>query len=317
MAKKTSTQSKRRAQAQTGGPDIKGQLLVWVLAAAGLLPLTALRYLGASLGWLLWRLNTQAAKVSRENLTYAYPDMNPQRREALVRQSLQESGKTGFEMAGLWNRPESWVLNSIVDSHNEELLRRARGSGNGLLILSPHIGNWEVLCPYLNTVCAPVTVMYQPAQLPTLDKLIKQARLRSAQVATADRAGVMILLKALRNGESVGVLPDQVPTEGAGEFADFYSRPALTMTLSRQLHKKTNADIVMVYARRVKGGFKVVCEPPHPDIYSPQPEVALRGLNLSVEQCIDAQPEQYQWQYKRYRRQPQGQPRPYQYRNTE
>ncbi|BFM04815.1 lysophospholipid acyltransferase family protein [Halioxenophilus aromaticivorans] len=308
---KPSTQAKRRVRAQ--GADIKGTLLVAVLRAMSILPLAVLRFKGLCLGWLLWRFNAQAAKVSRENLTYAYPVLPDSQRERLVLTSLQESGKTGFEMAAVWARGEGWLQNHIVAEENPELLH-SNDMGKGVMVLSPHVGNWEVLSGYLGQACRDITVMYQPAQLPALDDLIRTARLRNIKVAPADRSGVMMLMKALRGGEAVGLLPDQVPTEGAGEYADFYGKPALTMTLIRQLHKKTQANIVMVFALRVPGGFKIVCQKPHPDIYSEQPDIALLGLNKSVQQCIDPQPSQYQWQYKRYRRQPEGEPRPYRFK---
>lgn len=308
-----STRSKRRAQAEATSFDAKGQLLVFLLRAVALLPLPVLRLKGACLGWLLWRFNAGPAKVSRENLSYAYPNMSEAERESLVKRSLQESGKTGFEMAAVWARGEHWLNKVITEQINPELLTEGQPEGKGVIILSPHVGNWEVLSGYLGGACEDITVMYQPAQLPALDKLIRNARLRNIKVAPADRSGVMMLMKALRNGEAVGLLPDQVPTEGAGEFADFYTKPALTMTLIRQLQKKTNANIVMVYALRVNGGFNIICAKPHPDIYSEDPAISLRGLNVSVEQTIDPNPEQYQWQYKRYRRQPEGQPRPYRF----
>ncbi len=320
---KPSIQAKRRAKKQ--GADFKGQVLVSLLRVVSILPLALLRFKGVCLGWLMWRFNAQAAKVSRENLTYAYPNLSPAQRERLVRLSLQESGKTGFEMAAVWTRGESWLEEAIVAEENPELLHCNGNSegddkgdaglvGKGVMVLSPHVGNWEVLSGYLGQACQDITVMYQPAQLPALDNLIRSARLRNIKVAPADRSGVMMLIKALRGGEAVGLLPDQVPTEGAGEYADFYGKSALTMTLIRQLQKKTQANIVMVYALRVAGGFKIVCRKPHPDIYSEQPGMALQGLNKSVQQCIDPNPEQYQWQYKRYRRQPEGEPRPYQFK---
>jgi len=317
MTKKpTKTQLKqiRRAQGSAEGFDLKGKALVMSLRLLALLPLAWLRLLGSGLGWLLWRTNVQATKVSRENIAYAYPEQSAQAREILVKQAMLESGKTATEMAAVWARDDQWLLGKVVAVTNEHLLITAQEQGRGVIVLSPHLGNWEALGRYLGRICADITMMYQPAQLPAMDKLIRHARLRNMNVATADRAGVMQLLKALRRGGVLGILPDQVPTEGAGEFADFYSLPALTMTLIRQLYKKTGAEILMVYGERVAGGFNVVIQPPDPSIYAEDPAEALRGLNLSVEQCVDRLPEQYQWQYKRYRKQPEGMPRPYQFK---
>jgi KDO2-lipid IV(A) lauroyltransferase len=141
--------------------------------------------------------------------------------------------------------------------------------------------------------------------------MIRNARETIVKTAPTDKSGVLALVKALRRGEMVGVLPDQVPTMGAGEFTDFFGKPALTMTLARQLQQKTKANLLMGHCERVPGGFKVVFTEPDPSIL--EPETAIAGLNKSVERVINQSPSQYQWQYKRYRRQPEGLPKPYRF----
>lgn len=216
-------------------------------------------------------------------------------------------------MGLLWLRSNDWLMSKVCSVVNQKLVDDNRAKGSGVMILAPHIGNWELVGHFLG-IHYPLTAMYQPAQLPTVDKLIRQGRGLNMQLAPTDRSGVVLLVKALRQGEMVGILPDQVPTSGAGEFADFFGKPALTMTLVRQLQKKTGCPVVMAQANRVNGGFEIVFSEPHSDLFDEDPAVALAGLNRSVEQVVNSACEQYQWEYKRYRRQPLGMPRPYQYK---
>ena len=309
------TTGERRKQKLEKTPvlDIRGLLMVGFFGVLSLLPLTLSRSLGKVLGSLMWRLGSQEAKVARENIGYAYGELTPAQQDQLAKQSISESAQTALEMGAVWYRDDRWLRSSILSEINRDKFDQAMAQENGLILLSPHIGNWEILGRYLGLVATGITVMYKPAQSAAMDRLIRKARLRNMKVAATDRSGVMLLLKTLKSNGVVGILPDQVPTEGGGEFADFYGKPALTMTMIRQLQKKTGATILMVHCERVTRGFKVIFTEPDLNVYAQDPSQALLGLNLSVEKCINQTPAQYQWQYKRYRRQPIGVERPYQF----
>ncbi|WP_317932827.1 lysophospholipid acyltransferase family protein [Halioxenophilus sp. WMMB6] len=304
---------KRLAKRTNAGWDVKGRLLVVAMRLLSLFPFTMLRLFGHCLGRLLWALDIQAARVTRENLSYAYPELEEAARERLAKANMIASAETALEMAAVWFRENQWLRSAVVEVANEVLLERAQKAGRGVIVLAPHLGNWEVLGRYLGVVAPGTTVMYQPAQSPSVDAMIANARLRNVNIAAADRGGVAKVVKALKSGQVVGILPDQVPMEGAGEFADFYTKPALTMTMIHQLYKKHRSLMVMAYCERVKKGYRIVFAEPEPAIYAEEMAVALRGLNESVEACIDQIPSQYQWQYKRYRKQPPGVERPYRF----
>src|SRR5690606_19831187 len=121
------------------------------------------------------------------------------------------------------------------------------------------------------------------------------------KLAPTNRRGVSQLLKALRAGEIVGILPDQVPDEGSGELAPFFKQPALTMTLVHGLITRTDCEVVMVYCERIEGGFSMVVRECHEGIRAKDQAQALAALNHSVEDCVRAIPAQYQWEYKRFR----------------
>ena len=116
---------------------------------------------------------------------------------------------------------------------------------------------------------------------------------------------MIALVKRLKNGEFTAILPDQVPDRQAGgKFAPFFGVPALTMTLVTNLRQSTNCRIISGAAVRVDGGFEVHFVEPAKGIYSSDPHEALAALNHTVERCVAISPAQYQWEYKRFRKQP-------------
>ena len=107
------------------------------------------------------------------------------------------------------------------------------------------------------------------------------------------------------------MLPDQVPPPSGGEFAPFFGVPALTMTLLNRLQQKTGAAVVIGYARRVDGGFRIVFRAAASGIDSEDLGTGLAALNHCVELTALDAIEQYQWEYKRFKRQPDGVDPPY------
>jgi Kdo2-lipid IVA lauroyltransferase/acyltransferase len=292
---------------------MKNRLIPLFINLLGRLPLSFGRALGALVGLLLWHSNSRPAKITRENLHLCWPELSDQQREQLGRHSLMETGKTAPEAAAVWSRPSHWLERRILSADGEELMHSYLAEGRGLLVLAPHLGNWEVVAPFVAGF-APLTALYQPPSLPALDALVLKGRSKdNIDMAPTNRRGVTQLLKALKRGEIVGILPDQVPEVGNGaEVAPFFGQPALTMTLVHSLIQRTGCAVLIVYAERVPGGFKMVVLPVDDEIYSEQAPVSVAALNRSVEACVRRAPEQYQWEYKRFRRLPAEYPVRYQ-----
>ncbi len=305
---------RKDARKQEAKFDVKGRLAVSLMKALSFLPFRQARGLGRFVGKLLWSFNASAAKVTKENIGYAFKELSAQEQTVLARESVIQSSQTFSEMGKVWLNDDQWLMNSVTETENKERLDELLAEDRGVILLAPHLGNWEVLGRYLGIVCPVITCMYQPVQLRAMDDMIKGARSKNMVMAPTDKRGVMQLMKALKNNEIIGVLPDQLPLDGGGDFADFFGKPALTMTLIRQLQQKTNSAVIMAFAKRIDSGFRVIFMEPDPLIYSENPDEALLGLNRSVELCVHRAPEQYQWEYKRYRRQPEGIPRPYQFK---
>lgn len=277
--------------------------LLWLLAR---LPLGWLQGLGAWLGRRWHAANAYDARVARRNLELCLPDLDAAAREALVRQSLEHTGRSLLELAWIWFRPLPQVLARIEVDHSARLLAEAAGSGP-LIIAAPHLGSWEVLNLWL---CSqrPLAVLYRPPRQRWLEGLLNHARARAgAEPVPATRSGVRRLVSLLRNGTALGILPDQQPKQGDGDFAPFFGQPALTMNLLPRLVQRFQATVLLAWAERLPdgAGWRLHLTPA-----SPAPtDVGL--LNAQVEHCARQALAQYQWTYRRFGVTPPGVPSPY------
>ncbi|WP_299583867.1 lysophospholipid acyltransferase family protein [uncultured Microbulbifer sp.] len=285
--------------------DIKGYLAASALKLIGRLPLPWSRRLGRLAGKLAVLFRTEGLRLSRINVQLCYPAMAEKQREQLARDSVVSTAMTGFEMASIWHHSWATIENTIVRVRNQQLLSLGEAQGRGTLVLMPHTGNWEVFGMYLASL-GPSMALYQPPKIPALDPVIRSGREKTgAKMVPTNIHGVRSLLKCLKAGHIAMVLPDQEPDMG-GDFAPFFGRPALTMTLAHNLLQRTNCHVVFGFGKRVEGGFELVLLPAEKAIYSGEQKVSLAAMNRGVEACIAAAPEQYQWEYKRFRKQPEG-----------
>src|SRR5215831_11630370 len=214
---------------------------------------------------------------------------------------VAETGKAGLEIPAIWLRPHPQVAALVVEAAGWRHVEEAAGKGKGLILLTPHLGCWEVSGQYISSR-VPITVMYSPPNLKSLEPLMQEGRNLGAAMNSvpADMRGVRAMLKALRRGEAIGILPDQVPGVGEGEWAEFFGRPAYTMTLVGRLAEQTGAPVLLCYSRRLPRGrgYRFEIEPL---LAARPPESPVRTLNRSLEQLILRCPEQYLWSYNRYK----------------
>lgn len=291
---------------------MKNWLALNLIKFLSLLPLSISRALGTIVGSLLWWTNGRSKRVTLRNLQLCFPQMSEQDLQALARQSLIETSKTAAEAGAVWRRDYTWLKSKMVEISGEEILRAELAKQQGLLVLAPHHGNWEVVAPYLASI-APLTAMYQPLESAQIDELILSGRSKmNITMAPTNRRGVAMLFRALQQGTIVGILPDQVPEKtAAGGVAPFFGQPALTIGLIHGLIQRTGCRVVSVFAERVEGGFRMRVLDVDPAIYSEDEQQSLAGLNASVEACVRCAPAQYQWEYKRFGRLPKDYPRVY------
>ncbi|UZE97372.1 lysophospholipid acyltransferase family protein [Alkalimarinus alittae] len=280
-----------------------GICAIWLIA---LLPLSIAHKLGAFIGWILWITNSKKRKISEVNLRLCFPDYSDDEINRIVKKSLKALGKTYTEMGMSWMWPIPKVHKLITHIEGEEYLQQALDENNGIILIAPHLGNWEILNHFFRTYLF-MTVMYKTAKIPKLDKFIFDTRKRvDVGLVPADREGVMSLYKILENKGVVAVLPDQQPRIKSGVFAPFFGQKALTGKLIGEMASTTPAYLLCCYAKRMSDGrYSVVLKPANDLVRDPDPAIAATALNKSIEQCILDCPEQYQWSYKRFRTQPE------------
>ena len=289
------------------------RLINFLLWALSLIPLSIVHALGAALGLLAWVLPTAFKHNTLVNLSLCYPEQSDQWIKKTARISLQETGKALCELGWFWRRPQTTLEQKVVDVHGQEHLTAAVDKGAGVIVVSPHLGAWE-FCTVVMASLRNTVFMYRLPRQAALDPLFQQARTRfNATLAPLNPGGIKKVLSTLRSGGTVGILPDQEPDEGAGEFAPLFGTPAYTMTLLSRLAHKSGAAIVFVVTRRLPGGqgYEIHYLPGDPRIADANPTIATEALNAQIEECINRAPSQYLWSYKRHRLIPDGTRRRY------
>ncbi len=294
--------------------------LLYALAwTAARLPWPVLRALADAMAWLSRASNGREARVARRNLELVRPDLAPAARDALLREILRTTSRQAFESLRLWTRPAARNLADIAEVHGEALFDAALRDGRGLIVAAPHMGNWELLNQWL-AAKTPLAILYRPPESAVGEAFLRRVRANAGgqvEQVRAEPAGVRTLLKRLQKGGVVGILPDQQPKAGEGEFAPFFGKPALTMTLLSRLAHRSGAQVVLAWCRRLPGDgpprFALhVAEAPE-GIADPDPARAVAALNAGVEAIARRDFAQYQWTYKRYKYRPpaSGETNPY------
>jgi KDO2-lipid IV(A) lauroyltransferase len=265
------------------------------LRLLGRLPLRLLHGLGTLLGWLVYLASPVYAARMRDNLASSGIYSEPRALERALRECVRETGKAVTEIPKVWFDDEAKVA-ALVRCDTWNVIEAAQREGRGIIFLTPHLGCFEVAGQYI-AQRVPITVLYRPPRQRWLEPLMIRGRIRGkAQVAPASLKGVRLLYKALQRGESIGVLPDQAPQVGEGAWADFFGRPAYTMTLVRRLQKQSGAAVIFVFAERLPRGRGYVLR-----FQRETGELGERELNQAIENVIRQCPTQYLWSYNRYK----------------
>lgn len=260
------------------------------------LPLQLLHNLGALLGWSAYLCSPTYRRHIRENLALAGDWAEAERATAIV-----EAGKGILELPNIWLRPQREVVAQVVRVTGWELVEAAwRESNRGILFLTPHLGCFEITAQYYASH-RPISVLYRPPKQAWLRPLVEGGRGANLKLATADLSGVRTLMKALKRGEAIGMLPDQVPGKGEGVWAPFFGRPAYTMTLAARL-AESGATVLLAYAERLVygAGYHLKLRPLAARLEGTLAQRAAQ-INRELEGLIRECPGQYLWGYNRYK----------------
>ncbi|MBY0579765.1 MAG: lysophospholipid acyltransferase family protein [Burkholderiales bacterium] len=265
-------------------------MLQRILRLFSRLPLPWIHGLGKILGWAAYLLSPTYASRLRENLKQS--GCRADEYEALLKASISEAGKTFLEIIPVWFNRE---MVKLVKCDDWGVVDMATATGKGVIFLTPHLGCFEASALY-GAQILPLTALYKKPKFEWLESVMKAGR-RHLSLAPADVSGVRKLLMALKRGEAVGLLPDQAPGAGEGEWADFFGRPAYTMTLVGRLQQSTGAAIIMAFAERLPKGLGYCLH-----LYAlPDEPVTPESLNRAIERLVRTCPSQYMWSYNRYK----------------
>ncbi len=263
------------------------------LLSAG--PLWLMHGLGATLGWLVFLVSG----VYRTRFL-----VNARQAGVGWRQWWGAVGQSGKLVAEL---PRLWLGAAVpVQWDGEQHVAAALAAGRGVIFLTPHLGCFEITAQAYALrygAVQPMTVLYRPPRQAWLREVVTTARVRPGlQTAPTTLAGVKQMIKALKQGQSLGLLPDQVPPVGMGVWTSFFGREAYTMTLSVRLAQQTGATVLMAWGERLPWGqgFRVHVQPL--PVALPADAMQAAGvINQAMESLIRHCPQQYLWGYARYK----------------
>lgn len=266
------------------------------------LPLPLLHAFGAVAGRLVYLLSPTYRRNLRANMRLALGEAGAGAARA---EAVAQTGRMVLELPKIWLNPLEDAVALVREVRGWEHIEAARQAGKGIVFLTPHLGCFEITAQYY-AARAPIAVLYRPPRYAVVQEMIEAGRARPMlRLAPADLSGVRSLIKSLRKGEAVGMLPDQAPKVGEGKWLPFFGRPAYTMTLAARL-TETGAAVVFAFGERLPGGagFRLHFRPPLAPIDGDLEARAL-AINREIEALVREHPGQYLWGYNRYKR-PRG-----------
>ncbi|PSS57273.1 lysophospholipid acyltransferase [Pseudomonas sp. BBP2017] len=291
----------------------KGALMVGALRLFAKLPWGAVQRVGAAIGWIMWKVPNSSREVVRINLAKCFPEMDPVAREQLVGQTLMDIGKSFTESACAWIWPAQRSLELVREVEGLEVLQAALASGKGVVGITSHLGNWEVLNHFYCNQCKPI-IFYRPPKLKAVDDLLREQRVQLGnRVAASTKEGILSIIKEVRKGGQVGIPADPEPAESAGIFVPFFATKALTSKFVPNMLAGGKAVGVFLHALRLPdgSGFKVILEAAPEAMYSEDTETSAAAMSQVVERYVRAYPSQYMWSMKRFKKRPPGEARWY------
>ncbi len=260
------------------------------------LPLWLVHGLGWGMGWGVFLGSGVYRRRFLANATQA----GVKKRDWL--KAVGEAGKLVAELPRLWLGKPVAVL-----WDGQEHIEPALAAGRGIVFLTPHLGCFEITAQAyaqrFGQSSQPMTVLYRPARQPWLRDIVATARHRPGlDTAPTTLGGVKQMLKALKQGQSLGLLPDQVPPAGLGVWVPFFGRDAYTMTLSARLAQQSGAKLLTAWGERLPWGRGfVVHVRPMTMALPADPLAAATVINEAMQALIQECPGQYLWGYARYK----------------
>lgn len=259
-----------------------------------ILPLPVLHALGYVLGIFLYFTDRKNKQRATDNIKQS--QLCDQNLSQAVKQNFINLGQAAMETPYIWRRSQPEIGKLTKSTTGWEHVEAALEHNKGIIFLTPHMGCFEMTSRYYG-LHHPITVLYRAPKQKWVIPLMEQGRAKEGiSLAEANAQGVRKLVKALKKGQAIGILPDQIPGAGEGEWADFFGKPAYTMTLASKLAEKTGATILMVFGERLPCGKGYQF-----NVRKVENINTTKALNQAVELQIAQCPSQYYWHYNRYK----------------
>lgn len=280
---------------------MKSALIKLIAFFFGNLPLSINRWLGRWLGRIIYFTRRRHCRTSFRNLFHCFPNISEKEIKKLVYQSSLHSGMVMTESFWIWQQSKETIIGKIEGVEGKELIDTALTNNQGVLLIGPHSGSWELItfwCGlHFNTAA-----MYRRTKLETLDQIILNGRQKTgAKLISGERNNARKILTHLKQRNLFIILADQEPEKGSGMYANFFGKPAYTMTLPKKLVEKTDAQLLLFYIERTKKGFYVrIIEPSDLRVDAPL-ETYLHSMNNNLEAIIRSNMPQFEWGYKRFK----------------
>lgn len=275
----------------------------------GILPYRLLYFMGCALGVLYWHLSKRDRRITLRNIETCYPELSPEQQLKRAKASITHTAINVLEGTWAWQHQYNVTHKKIRAIHGLELVKAAEAADTGTIYLLGHFGNWEIFGSIGAHYAQHMVGLGREFGIPLLDNHIRQGREHSGiEMFPCTREGLEQLYKATAAGGSTAMLTDQEPSIKHGLFAPFFGQSALTSLLTQDMIQKTGAKVIVTaYVRLPKGaGFELHLMEADPDIYSPDLATATAAHNRCYEKMIALAPEQYTWNYKRFKTRPEG-----------
>ncbi len=283
--------------------SIKIKFVLAFIKFLALLPLPVVKFLLRPVSVLQHLLPNNTKRVITTNLSHCLPDISDSERDLIIQQNIKYNIELLAEIIYIWFNDYKDNRRLIRSVTGLEAFEEALAEDPGTLVISPHFGNWELVWTYLCNEYESAG-LYRPPRIKELESIRLQGS-NKGEVVRTRAIDVRKMLKILKQGRCLFLLPDQQPPEGSGEFAPFFGMPAYTMTLLHGLANRTNANIWMATCLKRKDGYELSFHPTSLTGTMELNEFNL-ALNRELESHIIQTPEQYQWSYKRFKKTADG-----------
>lgn len=287
---------------------MRGTISLVLLKALGCLPLGINRLLGRLVGTLYWHCSKKVRHISQVNLSLCFPEKSVSWQRKTAKSGIINMAVTLLESPVLWRMSAAQLLELCENPEDFAPLYQAQDQGDGVVVSTPHLGNWE-LSGLLYAIQRPLTALYRPPKITAVDTFIRDGRQTTgATLVPTTGRGVKALTRALLSGTAIGILPDQEANPDNGVFTPYFATQAYTMTLLPKLAQRRNSPVFLIYLARPNGTdqrkYRVHVQKIEDAIYDEDISTACSAMNNAIEEMIRHNPGQYNWAYKRFNQTP-------------